>query len=159
MDFVIVDLSEEALKGIGQVLTPRQWTAPEAGAEYAYADIVEDLGLGAPCSAGTLECLPRPMTLRRMERHLRTRELLIALGGEAVICLAPPQESAAGALSGITAVRVRTGQAFILDIGAWHWIPYPTGDSPARFLVVFRSGTGKTDLQYHDFPSGHRVRG
>jgi quercetin dioxygenase-like cupin family protein len=87
-----------------------------------------------------------------MERHLRTREALVSLEGEAIVCLAPPQESTDGGLSGITAVKVRRGQAFIMEPGAWHWIPFPVGRRPARFLVIFRSGTGKDDLYYHDLP-------
>jgi hypothetical protein len=39
-----------------------------------------------------------------------------------------------------------------MEKGAWHGIPFPTGKRPARFLVIFRSGTGREDLQYCDFP-------
>jgi ureidoglycolate hydrolase len=98
------------------------------------------------------------MVLSRMERHLRTKEALIALGGDAVLCVAPPQESANGKLSGITAVRIHAGQALILETGAWHWIPFPVGDETARFLVIFRSGTGRDDLYYHDFSQSISVR-
>ena len=92
MELRVVDLSMESLKGIGHLLTPERWEAPEKGMEYTYADIDLDLGLPPPCSAGVLESVPRPMVLGRMERHLRTREALVALDGEAVLCVAPPQE-------------------------------------------------------------------
>jgi hypothetical protein len=158
MELRVVDLSMESLKGIGHLLTPEQWKAPGKGMEYTYTDIDADLGLPPPCSAGVLESVPRPMVLGRMERHLRTREALIALDGEAVLCVAPPQEGANGGLSGITAVRIRAGQALILETGAWHWIPFPVGDSTARFLVIFRSGTGKDDLYYQDLTRALPVR-
>jgi len=158
MELRVVDLSMESLKGIGHLLTPEQWKAPDKGMEYTYTDIEVDLGLSPPCSAGVLESVPRPMVLGRMERHLRTREALIALDGEAVLCVAPPQESANGELSGITAVRICAGQALILETGAWHWIPFPVGDSTARFLVIFRSGTGKDDLYYQDLTRALPVR-
>ena len=151
MKLQVVDLSSESLEGIGHMLTPAKWNYPEKGQDYSYADTDADLGLPSPCSAGILESVPRPMVLSRMERHLRTKEALIALEGDAVLCVAPPQESANGGLSGVTAVRIRAGQAIILNTGAWHWIPFPVGGSSARFLVVFRSGTGKHDLYYHDF--------
>lgn len=158
MELRVVDLSMESLKGIGHLLTPEQWELPDKGMEYTYTDIDADLGLPPPCSAGVLESVPRPMVLGRMERHLRTREALIALDGEAVLCVAPPQEGANGGLSGITAVRIRAGQALILETGAWHWIPFPVGDSTARFLVIFRSGTGKDDLYYQDLTRALPVR-
>jgi ureidoglycolate hydrolase len=159
MEIRAVELSEAALRGIGQLITPAKRVAPEPDAETSYFDTVDDLRLGAPCSAGIVEGRPRPKTLRRMERHLHTREALVALEGEAVACLAPPQEPGAAGLDGIVAVRVKTGQAFILEVGAWHGSPFPVGNQPARLLVIFRSGTGRTDLEFHDLPQAVEVRG
>jgi hypothetical protein len=158
MELRVVDLSKESLKGIGHLLTPGRWVAPEKGMEYSYTDIEADLGLLQPCSAGALESVPRPMVLGRMERHKLTREALIALDGEAVLCIAPPQESVNGEISGITAVKIRAGQALILETGAWHWIPFPVGNGTARFLVIFHSGTGKDDLYYQDLPRALPLR-
>jgi len=159
MEIRTVDLSEQSLKGIGHLLTPAKWVSPEPDAEHSYVDTVDDLKLEAPCSAGVVECRPRPKTLRRLERHLHTREALVALEGEAIACLAPPQQGSAAGLDGIVAVRVRSGQAFILEEGAWHGIPFPAGKKPARFLVIFRSGTGRNDLEFHELPQGLVVHG
>lgn len=158
MKLQVVDLSRESLEGIGRMLTPETWTAPGTGQEYSYIDTDTDLGLPSPISTGALESVPRPMVLGRMERHLRSKEALIALEGDAVLCLAPPQESVNGGLFGITAVRMRAGQAIILHTGAWHWIPFPIGESSVRFLVVFRSGTGRDDLYYQDLTPGIPVQ-
>ena len=159
MELSVVDASTKSLEGIGHMLTPGQWDILAGGTDFEYADVERDLGLLPPCSAGVLESRPRPMVLGRMERHLRTREILVALEGETVFCVAPPQEDAdGGVLSGLTAVRLRAGQALILETGAWHWIPYPVADAVARFLVVFRSGTGKDDLYFHDFTPGIAIR-
>jgi hypothetical protein len=154
-----VDLSAEALKGIGILLTPATRLKPEPGAETSYFDTVEDLGLEPPCSSGVVEGRPRPKMLYRMERHLRTREALVALEGEAIACLAPPQEPGAAGLEGIVAVKVKTGQAFILEKGAWHGSPFPVGRKPARLLVIFRSGTGRNDLEFRELPQAITVRG
>ncbi len=159
MEIRPVDLSEQALEGIGLLITPAKRVAPEPDAETSYFDTVEDLGLEAPCSSGVVEGRPRPMRLQRMERHLRTREALVALEGEAIACLAPPQEPGPAGLGGIVAVRVKTGQAFILEKGAWHGSPFPVGRKPARLLVIFRSGTGRTDLEFRDLPQAVTVRG
>ena len=159
MEIRTVDLSEQALKGIGILLTPDKRVAPEPGAEHSYFDTVEDLQLGAPCSAGVVECRPRPKTLLRLERHLHTREALVALEGEAIVCLAPPQQGSAAGLDGIVALKVKSGQAFILEVGAWHGSPFPVGRKAARLLVIFRSGTGRNDLEFHELPQGLVVHG
>jgi ureidoglycolate hydrolase len=159
MEIRAIDLSEQALKGIGLLLTPAKRVPPAPDAETSYFDTVEDLGLEAPCSSGVVEGRPRPKTLYRMERHHHTREALVALEGEAIACLAPPQEPGPGGLQGIVAVRVKTGQAFVLERGAWHGSPFPIGRKPARLLVIFRSGTGRTDLEFRDLPQAVTVRG
>ena len=158
MNITTVALSEEALEGIGVLLTPAKRVKPEPDAETSYFDTVDDLGLEAPCSSGVVEGRPRPKKLYRMERHLHTREALVALEGEAIACLAPPQEPGAAGFEGLVAVRVKTGQAFILEKGAWHGSPFPVGRKPARLLVIFRSGTGRTDLEYRDLPQAVSVR-
>jgi hypothetical protein len=159
MDIRTVDLSEQALKGIGLLLTPARRLAPEPDAETSYFDTVDDLGLGAPCSSGVVEGRPRPKILRRVERHHQTREVLVALEGEAISCLAPPQEPGAAGLQGMVAVRIKPGQALVLETGAWHGSPFPVGRKPARLLVIFRSGTGRNDLEFRDLPEPVRVRG
>ena len=159
MDIEVVDLSEQAIRGIGSLLTPPRWPVPGPDEEHAYVDTIEDLELCPPCGAGVVQARPRPRTLRRFERHMKTREILVALEGEAVVCLAPPQQVPPGGLEGIVAVRVKTGQGFILETGAWHASAFPVGKKPFRLLVIFRSGTGKTDLEFHDLPRGLGVAG
>jgi hypothetical protein len=161
MDIKAVGLSEEALKGIGCLLTPSSWPTPRADEEHAYVDTMLDLKLDAPCSAGVVQARPRPRTLKRLERHLHTREILAVVAGEAILCVAPPQQVPAGegGLKGMVAVRVKSGDAFILEVGAWHASAFPVGRKPTRLLVIFRSGTGRTDLEFHDLPRGLSVAG
>ncbi len=150
MDVKAVDLSEQALKGIGLVLIQRGRQAVKPGDDFSYVQTNNALGLEAPVSSGSLECLPRPMRVSRMEKHLKTPEVLVALDGDATVCLAPPQEAAGGTLRGITAVKMRAGDVMILERGAWHWIPFPKGKRPVRYLVVFRALTGQDDLHFCD---------
>jgi ureidoglycolate hydrolase len=159
MDIRVVDLSEQTLNGIGSLLTPSRWPVPSADEEHAYVDTIEDLRLSTPCSAGVVQARPRPKTLKRLERHLHTREILVALEGEAVVCLAPPQQVSPAGLADIVAVRVKSGQGFILEVGAWHASAFPVGKEPSRLLVIFRSGSGRTDLEFHDLPRGLSIVG
>ncbi len=148
----VIELSDEALAGIGRVLSPAVPVGSRIakGEGFSYDVVFNDIGLGASPSAGCLDCAVRPLWLEKMERHMKTVEFLSAVEGDSIVCVAPPQENASGSLSGIRAVRVRKGQAFVLDTGAWHWIPFPEGKKPSRFLVVFRSLTGSDDLVFCD---------
>ncbi len=150
MKVTAVSLSEESLLGIGHVLTPRGVPSAKKGEDFAYSDTNLDIGLEAPLSSGALLCLPRPAVLSRMERHMHSREMLVALEGDSVVFVAPPQESRDGTLRGVRALKMKSGQAFIMEKGAWHWIPFPEGKRPARCLVVFRSKTGTNDIQFQD---------
>lgn len=145
-----VELSEAALEGIGRPLTGAApiGAAIGAGGEFSYGVLAGDLGLGASPSAGCLDCAVRERRVAKLERHLKTPELLVAMEGDSVLCVAPPQEPSGGTLAGLAAVRVRKGQSLILETGAWHWIPFPEGNAPSRFLVVFRSKTGEDDLGF-----------
>jgi len=148
MEIRVRDLDSAALEDIGIVATLSQGKAPEMGAEFAFEFAATDLKMPAGLCAGRLECSSRPMQLLKMERHLKTPELLSAVNGDAVIVVAPPQTPQDERLEGLRAILVRQGQAIVLSAGAWHWIPYPLGEKSALFLVVFRSETGRDDLDY-----------
>ena len=140
--------SAMSLAGVAILATPAAGLSPQAGAEFTYESAAADLGMPAGLCAGRLNCASRAMKVVRMEMHTKTPELLSAVDGDAVICLAPPQEPKAGRLEGLRAVLVRQGQSIVLAAGAWHWIPFPVGKANVRFLVVFRGATGQDDLNY-----------
>ncbi len=142
------DISKADVKGIARLLFSPAAAVVKPGDECSFSVMYADLGFRDASCAGSMDCAPRPMTVTRMERHVRTPEILAAIDGDSVICLAPPQEPVGGALEGMRAVTVRKGQVFILETGAWHWIPFPLEPRPARFLVIFKDGTGQNDLQF-----------
>jgi len=153
-----VEASDEALRGIGHLLTTREKIRIPSGEEFTYTQISREIGIVGPCSSGSLEGGPRPRHVRRMERHTKSAEVLTALDGDAVICMAPPQEPSAGRLMGLTAVKVRRGESLVMETGAWHWIPFPMGRRTVRFQVIFRSSTGDDDLHFVDLPEAVEVK-
>lgn len=140
----------ESLAGVGVMATPSAGLEPEAGAEFSFELAERDLGMPAGLCAGRLNCASREMKVARLEMHTKTPELLSAVDGDVVICVAPPQEPAGGGLKGLRALVLRQGRALVLATGAWHWIPFPLGAAAVRLLVVFRSGTGDDDLHFCD---------
>jgi hypothetical protein len=152
MTLIAEEARSESLQGIGILATPGRGKAPLGAEEFAFEIAVPDLGMPAGLCAGRLACASRPMKLARLERHLRTPEMLSAVDGDAILCAAPPQEPRASGLAGLRALLVRKGQSVVLATGAWHWIPFPTGSANALFLVVFRAETGQDDLGFCDLP-------
>jgi Ureidoglycolate lyase len=150
MVLIAREASAESLEGVGLFVTPGRGQPPEAGAEFSFELAAPDLGMPAGLCAGRLDCVSRPMRLARMERHLRTPEMLSAVDGDAIVCVAPSQKPRGGAITGLRAIILRRGQAMVLATGAWHWIPFPTGAASVRFLVVFRAETGDDDLHFCD---------
>lgn len=153
MKLEAIELSQAAIEGAGRLLTPSEGKSPETGGEFSFGIVSPDLGMPASLCAGRLECVPRRMNLKRLERHLKTPEILSAVKGDSILCVAPAQEPRDGKLADLRALLVREGQSLILDTGTWHWIPFPVGGAeagPGRFLVIFRAGTGDDDLDFCD---------
>jgi hypothetical protein len=159
MNIKAVELTDPAVKPVGTVPTPRERPVVPAGTEFLYAETLHDLGLAGPLSSGSLECASRPMAVAKMECHVKTPELLVALDGDAIVCCAPPQAAGSGGLKGIVAVKMRAGEVLVMHTGTWHWIPFPTGKKTVRYLVVFRNQTGADDLNFCDLPEQVTVTG
>jgi ureidoglycolate hydrolase len=150
MKLIAREASAESLEGVGILATPATGQEPQSGAEFTFELAEAELGMPGELCAGRLSCAARPMLVTKMEMHLLTPELLSAVDGDALLCVAPPQEPRGGKLEGMRAVLIKRGQAIVLAPGAWHWIPFPTGGDAVRFLVVFRAKTGDDDLHFCD---------
>lgn len=152
MKLISEAVSDDALQGIGRLLSSNGSVEQlrDAPEDFSYNVVSSELGLCDALSAGRLDCQVRDLSLSKLERHMQTPEMLFAMEGDSVICVAPPQQPKDGTLKDVKAVRVVKGQALILDPGAWHWIPFPTGKQATCFLVVFRARTGADDLDFCD---------
>lgn len=115
---------------------------------FGFGLTVSDLPISKNLCTGLLVCEPRSTAVSKMERHLKTPEILVALEGDSLLCLAPPTAKTKDLHKASKAFMVRQGEALVLHPGTWHWIPFPLGDTPSRFLVIFRRETGEDDLDY-----------
>lgn len=98
----------------------------------------------------------RPYRFDRMERHLKTMELMIPLNGTILIPFTPykgfdldetpnPEE--------VEIFEINPCQAVILKRGVWHWSPMPTSNKVSE-IVIFDKETEKKDLIVKYFPDG-----
>ena len=119
--------------------------------EFAYWGKITELEMTEKVSTGFLVCRKREGVIKSLERHTRTPEILVALEGDSLICMARPESlSGADQIEGIQAFHVRQGEAFVMHVGTWHWVPFPISQEESKFLVVFASGTEADDLEVRD---------
>jgi len=140
-------LTAEAFAPFGQVLTEY------SGAPLANDDVITYWGgvgsaaFDGPASAGVLLGHSRRMVTSKLERHLNTPEVLVALEGDAIVCVGEPGEPKC-----LSAFIIRQGEAVALNKGAWHWTPFPTDELDCRFLVLFQKDTESNDLEIRELP-------
>jgi ureidoglycolate hydrolase len=148
-----VALTPENFQAYGEVLSRSKGDPMADNDEFLYWGKVTELAMTERVSTGFLSCHPRQRHVTSLERHTRTPEIMVALDGDAVVCMAKP-ESATGSdrIEGIQAFHVRQGQAFVMHIGTWHWAPFPAQEHDSTFLVVFASGTEADDLEIRELP-------
>jgi len=155
----VVDLAPESFRGYGSVLSVSPGIPMADSEEITYWGKVAEVEMGPRVSTGYLACKPRAGVLKQLERHLRTPEILVALHGDSLVCLARPSAPGSKAIDGLQAFRVRRGQAFAMAPGTWHWAGFPTAKTEAVFLVVFAAGTEGTDLEFTDLDAPRAVEG
>lgn len=108
-----------------------------------------------PYALGYLDLQPAPLQFDWAERHLHSDELVIPLGGDCLVYVAPAehldQPDRAPSFDQYRVFRVRSGQAVLLKPGVWHGAPLAL-DAPLKALVVLLHNTGALDCHITRFP-------
>ena len=108
-----------------------------------------DLGEGASEVTGaTAE--RRPFGFEFMARHARTMQVFAPLASsEAIICVAPPNDTDAPDIERVAAFRVEGRLPYAYHKGTWHTPPFATGEWYS-YLVIDRAGTLDDDYELVD---------
>ena len=108
-----------------------------------------DLGQGAPSMTGTT-AERRPLRFDFMARHRRTMQVFSPLvSSQAIICVAPPNESDAPDVERVVAFRVEGRLPYAYHRGTWHTPPFAVGEWYS-YMVVDRAGTLDDDYELVD---------
>ena len=154
-----VPLTAEDFAPFGRILAPLSERKPDADeADFSFTSAALPQDLPDDAMIANLVCKPREFSVNKLERHTDTPEMLAALDGDSLLCVAP--SSAVPATCGpgeIAAVRINRGQAVLLRSGSWHWIPFPLLDKPSLFLLMFRDKTGENDLEIVDLREEYSI--
>lgn len=145
-------LTAESFKPFGSVLGPQRGKPTVTSEILDFWDLIAELRMENP-EAGYLVVKPRPFTFSDMERHVKTPEGFVPLGGCSIFPLAPPGDlddpKALPDVDEISAFIMDGTKAVILKKGVWHWAPFPLGEA-VSFLVILRRGTVEDDLDIKD---------
>jgi len=150
MQLPIQDLTEQAFQPFGKIIEQptRAQDAQGPGwrwwAENALMESEE-----RPYQIGYLDLTPAELKFDWAERHMRSVELIIPIGGDCLVYVAPPdyleEPNRLPSLERFRVFRVRQGQAVLLDKGIWHGAPLAI-DKPLNTIVLLLSRTGDIDL-------------
>lgn len=100
---------------------------------------------------GLLRMKKSEMTINKMERHLRTAEILIPIDGDFVVpvCSFNQKDKRLIPTNDICGYYLNKDQCMILKPGIWHWAPFPLQDS-GSIVLMFQQGTPENDLEFRD---------
>jgi len=149
MKLKVQPLNAEAFAPFGQVISApdREPTARLEGMDY-WAGVAELPDLGASYGVGYATQAVRPFAQTCAERHMRTPELLFAVGGDMVVAVGPPdhldEPERLPPPEHFAAFRVPEGVGVIFGPGVWHWAPFAV-ERTIQLLVIYKAGTAEAD--------------
>jgi ureidoglycolate lyase len=142
------ELSTANFTGYGWILSESNESPLADNPEFKYWGRVSRFSVHGELSSGILFCRARDKVVSQMERHVNTAEILAALSGDSVLCLAKKTVPGQGVdPATLRSFIIKQGQAVCLEAGTWHWIPYPLNEDGSKFLVAFNCGTEENDLE------------
>jgi ureidoglycolate hydrolase len=149
-------ITTSTLEGSAYARLVIPWGGTETGAEekdYSFHQVLGPGELGESGIMAQLTCRKRPLVLDTLERHVDSPEVLAALDGDVVVCLAAPELDPAACRPGdIQAYLLKQGHALWMDKRTWHWLPFPTDKSRVSLLLIFREATGERDIEFRKLP-------
>ncbi|MFA5468115.1 MAG: ureidoglycolate lyase [Sphaerochaetaceae bacterium] len=103
-----------------------------------------------------VNCKRRSFVLSELERHLETSEIFFPIEGQAIMVFAGSLADGSVDLDSLSAFVISEGKPFISNVGVWHWVPYPVGESWKSFLLVSK-GLVESDIEKEDLPEKFRI--
>jgi ureidoglycolate lyase len=152
----VQELSPQVFAAYGRVISMPERDADGSGPGWRWwAETAVLPGDGRPWGIGYLQLEPTPQPrFDWAERHLRTSEAVIPLGGPCLVYAAPAQRvgepERPPAPDGFEIFRVPPGSGVILEAGVWHGAPLADA-GPTTAVVLILEGTGRDDVTISRF--------
>lgn len=147
---LVKELTEEGFAPYGWIIDVDR-TRPKMREDiFTFWDRMAELDIKGKTTVGLLEVVRRPPEFSKLERHVRTEEVFIAMDGSVIVLVgAPTPGQDLPDPETVQAFRLEAGKGVHLRAGTWHWIPYPL-QAKVRLVVLFRKGTPDEDLDIKD---------
>jgi ureidoglycolate hydrolase len=139
-------IHDEAFGAFGQVLHQTGAQPMMDTAEATYWGGIAKFTFPQKLSSGYLMSRRTDPVVTQLEQHTETAEILVAMKGDAVICMATPESKVGTANVQLGAFLVKEGEAIKMHVGTWHWLPMPVGCDEASYVVLFGDDTENSDL-------------
>lgn len=146
MGINVQPLTAKTIEPFGTIISGSVGQPMADNEEITYWGKIAIVNMPDNISTGIMLVHDREHVITKMERHTGTSEILVAMEGDSVICLAAPsvQEDA---ITDITALHLKKGDAIALHKGTWHWAAFPWESEGAKFFVIFANDTEANDLE------------
>jgi len=100
-------------------------------------------------------------TLKLMEKHAKTPELIVPIRGNFILPVAvsynPLNVTESPSAADVEAFYVRSNQALVMNNGVWHSAPFPVRKE-TTFFVIFKKETSKNDVVFKNFKNNETLR-
>ena len=141
-------LTREAFAAFGHVVARPEATPDASGPGWAWwAEAAELRPEERPYTVGYLDLEPVEPLFDWAEYHRQTVELILPLGGDCLVYVAPPSDEPRD----FRVFRLDAGAGVLLNPGVWHGAPLAL-DRPLAAVVFLRRNTGKEDTMVVRFP-------
>jgi ureidoglycolate hydrolase len=128
----------------GKVVTTPKGKPTSQAADYRFWSDVADYTIEGNTEIGICTVYKqRKAEIARMERHLRTPEILIPIDSPFILPLLLEGEQDAQA----KAFQVNIGEAVVVGSGVWHGACLPVGKKTSSYFVIFRKHTPLEDVE------------
>lgn len=158
MKLKVQELDNESFADFGHVISKSIRRPDHSCSEYDWwADLAVFNKIDKRYGIGLALVKKQELRQSRSERHMKTPEFFLPVGGDMFIIVGPPdypeEPDRLPDLTRFKAFKMQQGEAVILKPGVWHYVPMPMKNKVHMF-VIFSEGTSKDDLFEEDFPAG-----
>lgn len=149
-------LTPEAFAPYGRPIGKPDRTEDAAGPGWRWWAGVDDLETdGRGWTIGYLDLEPAEKSFDWAERHMRTREAIIATSDDVLVYVGPPEvpeePDRLPPLETFRIFRVPAGTGVVLHPAVWHGAPLATSGRSSAFVLLLE-GTGTDDVTVVRFP-------
>jgi ureidoglycolate hydrolase len=142
-------ITEENFSAFGKVVVGTSGNPTSQAADYKFWSDIMDYKIDGDTEVGICTVYKQVTnSIKGMERHLNTPEILIPIDAPFILPLLNDKNNPGEA----DAFIVNIGQAVAVNEKVWHGVCIPFGKDECSYFVIFKRGTPYSDVEKIDLP-------